>query len=36
VPVNPELAVGALIPLVLWGVWSANRRIHNSVMHTAD
>jgi uncharacterized membrane-anchored protein len=34
VPVNPELAVGALIPLVLWGVWSTSRRIHNSVMHT--
>ena len=31
-PVNPELAVGALIPLVLWGVWSATRRVHNSVM----
>ncbi len=36
VPVNPELAVGALIPLVLWGVWSANRRIHKSVMHKAQ
>ena len=33
-PVNPELAVGALIPVVLWGVWSATRRIHKSVMHT--
>ncbi len=32
VPVNPELAVGALIPLVLWGVWSATRRIHKSVV----
>ena len=33
VPLNPELAVGALIPLVLWGVWAASRRVHNSVMH---
>ncbi|WP_342620568.1 DUF3422 domain-containing protein [Rhodoferax sp. GW822-FHT02A01] len=32
VPVNPELAVGALIPVVLWGVWSATRRIHKSVV----
>jgi len=34
-PINPELAVGALIPLVLWGVWSTSRRIHNSVMQAA-
>jgi uncharacterized membrane-anchored protein len=27
-PVNPELAVGALIPLVLWAVWRTIRRIH--------
>jgi uncharacterized membrane-anchored protein len=33
VPVNPEMAVGALIPLVLWGVWATSRRIHRSVMH---
>lgn len=26
--VEPELLTGALIPLVLWGVWSATRRIH--------
>ncbi len=25
---NPELAVGALIPLVLWSVWRATRRVH--------
>jgi uncharacterized membrane-anchored protein len=31
VPINPELAVGALVPLVLWGVWSATQRIHKSV-----
>jgi uncharacterized membrane-anchored protein len=35
VPVNPELAVGALIPLVLWAVWAAGRRIHKSVMQGA-
>ena len=33
VPVNPEMAVGALIPLVLWAVWATSRRIHKSVMH---
>ena len=32
VPVNPELAAGVLIPLVLWGVWSATQRIHKSVV----
>lgn len=32
VPVNPELAVGVLIPLVLWGVWTATQRIHHSVV----
>jgi uncharacterized membrane-anchored protein len=31
VPLNPEAAAGALIPLVLWGVWSATRRIHKKV-----
>jgi uncharacterized membrane-anchored protein len=31
-PINPELAVGAVIPLVLWVVWSAGRRIHKSVL----
>jgi uncharacterized membrane-anchored protein len=28
VPLDPEIAVGALIPLVLWGVWRTTRRIH--------
>jgi uncharacterized membrane-anchored protein len=28
VPVHPEMAAGALIPVVLWGVWSTTRRIH--------
>ncbi|MEK8046620.1 DUF3422 family protein [Ideonella margarita] len=27
-PVNPEMAAGALIPVVLWGVWQATRRVH--------
>jgi uncharacterized membrane-anchored protein len=28
VPLNPEVATGALIPLVLWAVWRTTRRIH--------
>lgn len=28
-PIHPELAVGATIPLVLWGVWRLTRRIHD-------
>jgi uncharacterized membrane-anchored protein len=31
VPLNPEAAAGALIPVVLWGVWSSTRRIHKKV-----
>jgi uncharacterized membrane-anchored protein len=27
-PVNPDIATGALIPLVLAGVWRMTRRIH--------
>ena len=27
-PINPEMAAGALIPLVLWVVWRTTRRIH--------
>lgn len=27
-PVNVEIAAGALIPLVIWGVWRVTRRIH--------
>lgn len=26
--INPEMAAGALIPLVLWAVWRTTRRIH--------
>ncbi|WP_334134232.1 DUF3422 family protein [Tepidimonas sp.] len=28
VPLHPELTAGALMPLVLWGVWRLTRRIH--------
>jgi uncharacterized membrane-anchored protein len=28
VPINPEIAAGAMVPLVLWGVWRTIRRIH--------
>ena len=31
VPLNPEIAAGALIPLVLWVVWRATRRIHSKL-----
>ena len=31
VPVNPEIAAGALIPLVLWAVWRTTRRIHDKI-----
>lgn len=36
VPINPEMAVGALIPIVLWVVWSASRRIHSRVMGSVE
>jgi uncharacterized membrane-anchored protein len=35
-PVNPEVAAGALVPLVLWGVWTATQRIHKSVSKLAS
>ncbi len=31
VPLNPEMAAGALVPLVLWAVWYTTRRIHASL-----
>ena len=30
-PINPEMAVGALIPLVLWAVWRTTKRIHDKL-----
>ena len=30
-PVEPEMAAGALIPLVLWAVWRTTRRIHDKL-----
>jgi uncharacterized membrane-anchored protein len=33
VPLNVEIATGALIPLVLWGVWRTTRRIHEKIRH---
>ena len=29
VPIQPELAAGLMIPLVLWGVWKTVQRIHD-------
>jgi uncharacterized membrane-anchored protein len=28
VPLNPEIAAGALVPVVVWAVWRTTRRIH--------
>jgi uncharacterized membrane-anchored protein len=28
VPINPEMAAGALVPVVLWAVWRTTQRIH--------
>jgi uncharacterized membrane-anchored protein len=30
-PIHPELAAGALIPLVLWAVWRTNKKIHEKL-----
>jgi uncharacterized membrane-anchored protein len=30
-PLQPELAAGALIPVVIWGVWRTTRRIHEKL-----
>jgi len=32
-PLNPELLAGALIPLVLWAVWRATRKLHAKLHH---
>jgi uncharacterized membrane-anchored protein len=34
-PINPEMAAGALVPLVLWAVWRTTRRIHEK-LHQHD
>jgi uncharacterized membrane-anchored protein len=34
-PVNPELAAGAAIPLVLWGAWRTVRHIHQKLHRVA-
>jgi uncharacterized membrane-anchored protein len=34
-PFQPEVAVGALVPLVFWGVWKAVQRIHEK-LHQAE
>ena len=34
-PIQPELAVGAMIPLVLWAAWRAVQRIHDK-LHRLD
>lgn len=33
VPLNPEMTAGALIPVVLWGVWKTTQRIHAKLHH---
>jgi uncharacterized membrane-anchored protein len=34
-PVNPDLLAGAMIPVVLWAVWTTTRRIHKR-LHAAQ
>lgn len=34
-PIHPELAAGALIPLVVWAVWRTTQRIHQT-LHAND
>jgi len=31
-PVRPDLVVGVLIPVVIWGVWRLTRRIHEQLL----
>lgn len=33
-PIHPELAAGALVPLVLWAVWRTTKRIHDKLHAT--
>ena len=30
-PINPEMAAGLLVPLVLWSVWRTTKRIHDKL-----
>ena len=30
-PIHPEMAAGAFVPLVLWWVWRTNKRIHDKM-----
>jgi uncharacterized membrane-anchored protein len=30
-PINPEMAAGAMIPLVLWAVWRTTKKIHEKL-----
>ena len=30
-PIHPEMAAGAFVPLVLWWVWRTNKRIHDKL-----
>jgi uncharacterized membrane-anchored protein len=34
IPLNPEIAVGALIPVVLWAVWRISHRIQEKICPT--
>jgi uncharacterized membrane-anchored protein len=35
-PINPEMAAGAMIPLVLWASWTTIRRIHKKLRPDLD
>ncbi|MBT9552399.1 MAG: DUF3422 domain-containing protein [Hydrogenophaga sp.] len=30
-PINPEMAAGAMVPLVLWSVWRTTKKIHETL-----
>jgi uncharacterized membrane-anchored protein len=36
VPIEPEVAVGLLVPLVLWLVWRTSRKIHAKLKDAAN
>lgn len=33
IPLNTDIATGALVPVVLWAVWKTTRRIHATIHH---